>query len=266
MWAKFSALRLHLRPPCLPPKIAQQYINIKLQTLDKTAFVLSEYNISTSMPLHPWYSTTNFYQPSSSAVMGSIELPTRLKASFPVEANSEEYAKSLDAKSPLKHLRDDFVIPTKKSLKTKTAKRHGIFSSQMSKSHVPNFHIQDESSEQSIYFCGNSLGLQPKATRQYLDAHLNTWGAIGVNGHFTDLEESPLTQWQSYAEHAAALSAPIVGAKAEEVAVMGSLTMNLHLLMASFYKPTATRYKIILEWKAFPSDHVSFAIPSLFNF
>lgn len=194
--------------------------------------------------------------------MGSIELPTHLKAIFPSEANSEEYARSLDAKSSLRHLRDDFVIPTKKSLKTKTATRHGMNYSRSNPNialHFSHIMIVDETSEQSIYFCGNSLGLQPKAAREYLNAHLNTWGAIGVNGHFTDLEKSPLTQWQSYAEHAAALSAPIVGAKAGEVAVMGSLTMNLHLLMASFYKPTATRRKIILEWKAFPSDHVSFA-------
>lgn len=171
--------------------------------------------------------------------MGSI-LPTDTIAySFPAEANTEEYANTLDSNSSLRHLRNDFIIPTKASLKTKTPTKH------------------DPSTEQSIYFCGNSLGLQPKATRSYLDAHLNTWGAVGVNGHFTDLEESPITQWQSYAEHAAALTAPIVGAKAEEVAVMGSLTMNLHLLMASFYKPTATKHKIILEWKAFPSDHVS---------
>lgn len=119
-----------------------------------------------------------------------------------------------------------------------------------------NLQNSDLSQEQSIYFCGNSLGLQPKATREYLDAQLNTWASIGVNGHFTNLEKSPLTQWQSLAEHAAEMSAPLVGAKPEEVAIMGSLTMNLHLLMASFYKPTEKRHKIILEWKAFPSDHV----------
>lgn len=115
---------------------------------------------------------------------------------------------------------------------------------------------QDLSQEQCIYFCGNSLGLQPKAAREYLNAHLNTWASIGVNGHFTDLEDSPIPQWQSFAEHAASLSAPLVGAKPDEVAIMGSLTMNLHLLMASFYKPTEKKHKIILDWKAFPSDHV----------
>jgi kynureninase len=126
---------------------------------------------------------------------------------------------------------------------------------------LTNLSCLDVTQEQCTYFCGNSLGLQPKAVSSYLASHLDTWASIGVNGHFTDLEESPLVQWQSMAEHASRLSAPIVGASAEEVAIMGSLTMNLHLLMASFYKPTPEKYKIILEWKAFPSDHVSYLFP-----
>jgi len=110
------------------------------------------------------------------------------------------------------------------------------------------------SDEPSIYFCGNSLGLQPRATAEYLQVHLDTWSSIAVHGHFRDLEDSPLTQWQLLAEHASKQSAPIVGAHASEVAIMGSLTMNLHLLMGSFYTPTTTKNKIILDWKAFPSD------------
>jgi kynureninase len=106
-----------------------------------------------------------------------------------------------------------------------------------------------------IYFCGNSLGLQPKATREFLDIHLNTWASIAVNGHFRDLEDSPLTQWQLLAEHASKQQAPLVGASPSEVATMGTLTGNLHLLMGSFYQPTATKNKVILDWKAFPSDH-----------
>jgi kynureninase len=96
------------------------------------------------------------------------------------------------------------------------------------------------------------------AVSRYLEAHLNTWAAIGVHGHFTDLENSPLREWQSIAAYASEQSARLVGAFPNEVATMGSLTMNLHLLMASFFKPTATRHKIILEWKAFPSDNVRF--------
>ena len=112
------------------------------------------------------------------------------------------------------------------------------------------------SSEPCIYFCGNSLGIQPKPTARYLEAQLDTWSSIGVGGHFTDLEDSPLKQWQLLSEQAAESMSKIVGAKAEEVAAMGTLTTNLHLLLASFYKPTETKHKILMDWKAFPSDHV----------
>lgn len=118
----------------------------------------------------------------------------------------------------------------------------------------------EQSDDPCIYFCGNSLGLQPRAVPEFIQTHLDTWSTIGVHGHFRQLDDSPFSQWQLLAEHAAAQCAPIVGAAASEVAIMGSLTMNLHLLMASFYLPTATKNKIILDWKAFPSDH--FAIES----
>jgi kynureninase len=113
----------------------------------------------------------------------------------------------------------------------------------------------EQSDDQCIYFCGNSLGLQPRAIAEYLQTHLDTWATIGVNGHFRDLKGSPLCQWQLLAEQASKSQAPIVGASPSEVATMGSLTMNLHLLMASFYTPTKEKNKIILDWKAFPSDH-----------
>jgi kynureninase len=81
---------------------------------------------------------------------------------------------------------------------------------------------------------------------------------MGVYGHFLDLEDSPLPPWQLLADHAAKQMSRLVGASPEEVAAMGTLTVNLHLLLASFYKPTRTRHKIILDWKAFPSDYVRF--------
>lgn len=90
-----------------------------------------------------------------------------------------------------------------------------------------------------------------------MEAQLDTWAGIGVCGHFTDLEDSPLSQWQLLSEQAANSMCKIVGAAPEEVAAMGTLTMNLHLLLASFYQPTETRRKILMDWKAFPSDHVS---------
>ena len=90
-----------------------------------------------------------------------------------------------------------------------------------------------------------------------MEAQLDTWSSIGVCGHFTDLEDSPLKQWQLLSEQAAVSMSRIVGAAPEEVAAMGTLTTNLHLLLASFYKPTETKRKILMDWKAFPSDHVS---------
>jgi kynureninase len=99
-----------------------------------------------------------------------------------------------------------------------------------------------------------------------MEAQLDTWSSIGVCGHFTDLEDSPLKQWQLLAEQAATSMARVVGAAPEEVAAMGTLTGNLHLLLASFYKPTETRRKILMDWKAFPSDHVSFAKLSSLDF
>lgn len=159
------------------------------------------------------------------------------KPAFPPGADAEQYARSLDEEDHLRSFRDKFIIPSKENIKTKKLEKPDI------------------SDEPSIYFCGNSLGLQPRATAKYVQAQLDAWSTVGVHGHFRDLEGSPLTQWQLLAEHTAKLSAPIVGAQETEVAVMGSLTTNLHLLMASFYLPTASKHKILLDWKAFPSDH-----------
>jgi kynureninase len=112
----------------------------------------------------------------------------------------------------------------------------------------------------SIYLCGNSLGVQPKRTRDYIDRYLTTWQHQGVYGHFKSIQGSVTEPWMHMDEQASTAMAPIVGAKAREVAVMETLTANLHLLMASFYKPTKDKYKIIIEGKAFPSDH--FAVQS----
>jgi len=87
---------------------------------------------------------------------------------------------------------------------------------------------------------------------------LSTWQTQGVQGHFKPLEDSPLPTWLDADERAAKLMAPIVGADESEVAVMQTLTANLHFLMSAFYRPVAKgRHKIILESKAFPSDHVT---------
>ena len=91
--------------------------------------------------------------------------------------------------------------------------------------------------------------------REHVNAQLETWASIGVNGHFREMHNSPLVPWQDMAEDCAARSADLVGASPHEIVIMNTLTANLHLMMASFYKPTEKRHKIILEWKPFPSDH-----------
>jgi kynureninase len=104
-----------------------------------------------------------------------------------------------------------------------------------------------------IYFTGNSLGLQPKRAKTYVDEVMNDWANLAVEGHF--YAEKP---WWDYHERFANPLSKLVGALPSEVTVMNTLTVNLHLLMVSFYRPTATRYKIICEEKAFPSDQYLF--------
>jgi kynureninase len=117
--------------------------------------------------------------------------------------------------------------------------------------------VEEITSDRCLYFCGNSLGVQPRRTSQRIQQYLRTWATQGVFGHFKSLADSPLSTWLGQDEAAAEAMAPIVGAKKEEVAVMGTLTANLHFLMCAFYKPVKEgRHKIILENKAFPSDHV----------
>ena len=104
-----------------------------------------------------------------------------------------------------------------------------------------------------IYFTGNSLGLQPKRAKTYVNEVMNDWANLAVEGHF--YAEKP---WWDYHERFANPLSKLVGALPSEVTVMNTLTVNLHLLMVSFYRPTATRYKIICEEKAFPSDQYLF--------
>jgi kynureninase len=104
------------------------------------------------------------------------------------------------------------------------------------------------------------LGLQPRRTAKLVDKYLQTWAMKGVNGHFQSVENSELKPWLDIDAAASKQMAHVLNALPSEIAIMGTLTANLHLLMASFYRPTEERYKILLEGKAFPSDHVSFAL------
>ncbi|KAL6798426.1 pyridoxal phosphate-dependent transferase [Trichoderma sp. SZMC 28012] len=172
---------------------------------------------------------------------------------FPADANSLQFAQKLDSQDSLRHLRDEFILPTKASLK-KRALDGSIPGETKSTANGTNG-VNGAETEQGIYFVGNSLGAQPKAVRDYVNAQLETWASVGVNGHFTDMGQSPLVQWQDMAEDCANKSADLVGASPSEIVYMSTLTVNLHMMMASFYKPDSKRHKVILEWKPFPSDH-----------
>lgn len=132
--------------------------------------------------------------------------------------NTLEFAKKQDELDPLKDYRNQF--------------------------HLPTFH-----KNKVTYFTGNSLGLQPKATKSFINQELNDWAKWGVEGHFH--AERP---WMPYHEFITEKAAKIVGAQNNEVVVTHSLTTNLHLLMVSFYRPSNKRFKILCEKKAFPSD------------
>lgn len=171
------------------------------------------------------------------------------------ELCSDEFAQKEDEKDELSKLRKEFIIPTKGDLKNK---KYG-FQRKTETPYANQVTPQDGDNEESIYFCGNSLGLQPRRTRDYVSRYLDTWASKGVFGHFTDYEGG-LPPWLHLDDATKQQSAKIVGALPSEVAVMETLTANLHLLMSSFYRPTADRWKIIIEGKAFPSDHVCYPL------
>lgn len=132
--------------------------------------------------------------------------------------NTLAFAQNLDLQDPLRHYRDNFLFP-------------------------------QHQGRPVLYFCGNSLGLQPKTVRPALLAELDQWETHGVEGHFRG--ELP---WMYYHKFLTQQTARLVGALPHEVVVMNTLTVNLHLMMVSFYRPTRERYKIVMEAGAFPSD------------
>lgn len=117
------------------------------------------------------------------------------------------------------------------------------------------FHVPPHATGEAAYFAGNSLGLQPKALRARLGEELDDWATLGVEGHL-----EARRPWLPYHELAREPAARLVGALPREVVVMNSLTVNLHLLMVSFYRPTPERHRIVIEDSAFPSD--SYAVRS----
>jgi len=143
--------------------------------------------------------------------------------------NTLSFAKHTDENDPLKSFRQKFHLPIQKN------------------------------GEPFIYLCGNSLGLQPKSTRTAIEQELKDWENHGVEGHFH--AKNP---WLPYHEFLTEAMAKVVGAKPIEVVVMNTLSVNLHLMMVSFYRPTTKRHKILIEFDAFPSD--KYAVASQIKF
>ncbi|HEX2786801.1 MAG TPA: kynureninase [Ignavibacteria bacterium] len=141
----------------------------------------------------------------------------------------KNYAKDADKNDPLREFRNRFHIP------------------------------RDKDRNEVIYLCGNSLGLQPFITKAYVEQELEDWKNLGVEGHLH--AQNP---WLPYHEFLTEKTAALAGAENEEVVNMNSLTVNLHLMMVSFYRPTNERYKILIEGNCFPSDH--YAVQSQIRF
>ncbi|KAK4183977.1 putative kynureninase [Podospora australis] len=183
--------------------------------------------------------------PSAVIIAATPEEPQK-QSTFTPEAATLEYAREQDRNDKLAYLRDQFNIPTRGSLRKKAL--DGT---------IPASNPEDDSEDNkpSVYLVGNSLGAQPRSISRNIPAQLETWASFGVNGHFSSLENSPLEAWQDLAESCAKKSVELVGATShEEIIYMNTLTVNLHLMMATFYKPTTERHKVIVEWKPFPSD------------
>lgn len=132
--------------------------------------------------------------------------------------NSQMFARQADREDALRSFREAFIIP-------------------------------QHNGADAIYFLGNSLGLQPKRTRAYIDGVLQQWSAFGVEGFFMGEDA-----WMEYHQRLLPMLSKIVGAKTSELVVMNQLTVNLHLMLASFYQPQGNRKKILCEARAFPSD------------
>ncbi|HZY40207.1 MAG TPA: kynureninase [Mucilaginibacter sp.] len=143
--------------------------------------------------------------------------------------NTPEFATQLDERDPLREFQSKFLIP----------KHNG---------------------RDAIYLCGNSLGLQPVEAQQYINDQFDTWKNLAIEGFFKGSEP-----WLGFHKRLRHTLADILGAKEEEVSIMNSLTVNLHLLMVSFYKPAGKRFKILIEGGAFPSDQYAVASQARFH-
>ena len=179
----------------------------------------------------PWFNDPRFEKPGRrerEAAATPSDTPAATSPETPADtyaAGGLDLARALDQADPLRHFRERFNIPT-----------------------------QADGSPVH-YFCGNSLGLQPRAARMFVEQELEDWATLAVDAHFHGR-----TPWYSYHEVFREIGARLVGAQPGEVVMMNSLTVNLHLMMVSFFRPTTDRFRILMEAPAFPSD--TYAITS----
>ncbi|XP_074606646.1 kynureninase-like isoform X3 [Acropora palmata] len=155
----------------------------------------------------------------------------RLLKETKLQISDEAFAKFLDEQDELKNLREDFWYPKMKDLPP------------------VDLSFVDEGAD-SLYFCGNSLGIQPKEAGVVVKEEMEKWQKMSLYGHFHG--KYP---WWIIEDFAVSKTTKLVGAKEIEVAIMNSLTVNLHLLLVPFYRPNPQRHKVLLEAKTFPSDH-----------
>ncbi|RKG84513.1 kynureninase [Corallococcus terminator] len=148
----------------------------------------------------------------------------------PVYESTDAFAHTLDAEDPLRPYRDEFLL------------------------------LSSPSGAPAIYLAGNSLGLQPRKARKYVHQEMEDWERLGVEGHVHGRHP-----WLPYHELLTEQVARLVGARPQEVVVMNTLSVNLHLMMVSFYRPTRERFKILIEGNAFPSDQYAVASQARFH-
>lgn len=157
------------------------------------------------------------------------EILEKKAAEWKCDVYSQKFAELMDDEDPLKEFRQRFHYPKKKNYRA--------------------VDISLLNDQEALYFAGNSLGLQPKNVRSDVEKVLENWEKVGVSSHFQGY--LPAASSDLYPKES---MAKLVGAKTEEIAIMNGLTVNLHLLLATFYRPTPSRKKILIESKIFPSD------------
>lgn len=169
---------------------------------------------------------------SSEIVDDPLKYLTQFSQLFHCELTNEQFAISMDKEDPLSRFRKEFYFP---------------------KTDFEDLNATTSAEDDVIYLCGNSLGLQPKSAEKFIHEELEEWRKRAVEAHFHHSKQRP---WLTTDEYVLDQLSELIGAQKGEVAVMNSLSVNLHFMLVAFYRPTKERYKILIESKSFPSDLV----------